>query len=68
MIYLSGIHPNVTNMIWVFYGSKFNQDISNWNTSNVTDMEGMFRLSKFNQDISLWILSLNPNIDDVSVQ
>ena len=38
----------------MFYGSKFNQDISKWNVSKVKDMSYMFTLSKFNQDISKW--------------
>ena len=38
----------------MFYGSKFNGDISNWDVSNVKNMCLMFRNSKFNQDISNW--------------
>lgn len=38
----------------MFYGSKFNNDISKWNTSNVIYMAAMFRRSVFNQDISNW--------------
>ena len=33
---------NVVNMRAMFAGTKFNQDISSWNTSNVTDMSYMF--------------------------
>ena len=32
----------VTNMSYLFYGSKFNGDISKWNVSNVKDMSYMF--------------------------
>ena len=45
---------NVTNMRYVFEGSKFNGDISKWDTSNVTTMYYMFYNSKFNSDISKW--------------
>ena len=35
--------------------SKFNADISNWDTSNVNDMRVMFKgADKFNADISNW--------------
>ena len=30
---------------WIFYGSKFNSDISKWDTSNVRDMDSMFKHS-----------------------
>ena len=30
----------------MFYGSQFNDDISQWNVSNVTDMTSMFEDSK----------------------
>ncbi len=37
---------------------KFNQDISNWDTSNVTNMSHMFSSAEsFNQDISNWSVS-----------
>ena len=46
---------NVVNMRAMFAGTKFNQDISSWNTSNVTDMSYMFASAvMFNQDISNW--------------
>ena len=46
---------NVTNMSYMFYHSKFNQNISNWNVSNVTTMKYMFgRASNFNQNLSSW--------------
>ena len=46
---------NVTNMISLFRGSVFNQDISNWNTNSLTQLGYAFSLtSAFNQDISNW--------------
>ena len=44
----------ITDMSFLFYGSKFNGDISKWDVSNVKDMPGMFMNSKFNGDISKW--------------
>jgi surface protein len=41
----------------MFAHSKFNQDISQWNTSRVENMQEMFAYSKFNQDISNWDFS-----------
>lgn len=41
----------------MFYGSKFNGDISQWDVSNVENMEGMFERSNFNRDISKWDVS-----------
>ena len=48
---------NVTNMSYLFFGSKFNGDISKWNVSNVTNMERMFENSFFRGDISKWDVS-----------
>lgn len=47
---------NVTNMSAMFaYVSKFNCDVSKWNTSNVLDMSRMFyHVSSFNGDVSRW--------------
>ena len=47
----------ITDMSFLFYGSKFNGDISEWNVSSVTDMSYMFYNSKFNRDISNWDVS-----------
>ena len=44
----------ITDMSYLFYGSKFDGDISRWDVSNVINMTGMFDRSKFNQDISKW--------------
>ena len=47
----------ITDMVSLFYDSKFNGDISEWNVSNVEHMDGMFDSSKFNGDISDWDVS-----------
>src|SRR5579875_2067273 len=49
----------ITDISYIFYGSnsKFNGDISKWNTSNVTDMTHIFRESFFTGDISNWDVS-----------
>ena len=47
----------ITDMSFLFYGSKFNGDISDWDVSNVTNMHGMFAFSKFDGDISNWDVS-----------
>jgi hypothetical protein len=38
----------------LFYSSRFNGDISEWNTANVESMIALFKNSKFNGDISSW--------------
>ena len=49
---------NVVNMRAMFAGTKFNQDISNWNTSKVTDMSYMFSsATAFNQPLNTWDVS-----------
>ena len=47
----------ITDMSFLFYGSKFNGDISNWDVSSVRDMHSMFNGSIFNGDISNWDVS-----------
>jgi len=49
-------------MSGMFYTSKFNQDISNWNVHNVENMTSMFSDSKFNRDISKWDISTASDI------
>ena len=44
----------IEDMSYLFYGSKFDGDISRWDVSNVINMTGMFDRSKFNQDIRKW--------------
>ena len=46
-------------MSWTFAGcTKFNQDISSWDTSNATVMEGVFeRAARFNQPLNTWNVS-----------
>ena len=56
---------NVTNMQDMFFYSKFNGDISQWNVSNVTDMDSMFKESKFNGDISKWNVSNVTNMREM---
>ena len=53
----------ITDMSYLFYGSKFDGDISRWDVSNVINMTGMFDRSKFNQDISNWYLSKVKKMD-----
>ena len=53
----------ITDMSYLFYGSKFDGDISRWDVSNVISMTGMFDRSKFNQDISNWDLSKVKKMD-----
>jgi len=43
-----------TDMNQMFSKTKFQGDISQWNTRNVTDMSYMFSNSKFQGDISQW--------------
>ena len=55
---------NVVNMRAMFAGTKFNQDISSWNTSKVTDMSHMFSgATAFNQPLNNWDVS---NVTDMS--
>ena len=50
----------ITNMFQLFFRSKFNGDISEWDVSNVESMCGTFEHSEFtgeNGDISNWDVS-----------
>ena len=47
----------ITDMSFLFYGSKFNGDISEWDVSGVSNMDEMFDSSEFNGDISNWDVS-----------
>ena len=47
----------ITDMSSLFYYSKFNGNISEWNVSNVNDMSQMFYASNFSGDISNWDVS-----------
>ena len=53
---------NVTDMMYMFYGSSFDGDISNWDVSNVKNMDFMFYYCKFDGDISNWDVS---NVKDM---
>lgn len=48
---------NITDMSWLFHGTRFEGDISEWDVSNVTNMRFMFDNSIFNGDISKWDVS-----------
>ena len=56
---------NVINTSYMLaYCEKFNEDISNWDTSQVADMSGMFNgASAFNQSIDAWDVSAVTNMD-----
>ena len=47
----------ITDMSFLFYGSKFDGDISEWNVSNVKDMSRMFGWSKF-YEYDVYVLRL----------
>jgi surface protein len=47
----------ISNFNSLFFQSKFNGNISRWNTSRATEMSYMFYQSKFNGDISSWNVS-----------
>ena len=55
----------ITDMADLFFGSKFNGDISDWDVSNVTNMAEMFYNSKFNGDISDWDVSNVTNMSEM---
>ena len=41
----------------MFFNSKFNEDISDWNVSNVLDMTDTFRLSPLEKNPPKWYIS-----------
>lgn len=47
----------IEDMSFLFAGSLFSGDISEWNVSKVKNMSYMFKNSKFNGDISKWDVS-----------
>ncbi len=55
--FFDDVSGNVTNMYKMFYGSDFNQDISDWDTSSVINMREMFSNSLFNQPLNDWDVS-----------
>ena len=57
----------VSDMSRMFYGaSKFNGDLSGWDTSSVTDMSRMFdRTTSFNGDLSTWDTSSVTDMSDM---
>lgn len=44
----------VTDMMAMFNGTKFNQDINDWDVSNVTNMTSMFENTPFNKPLDKW--------------
>ena len=59
---------DITNMALLFYDSKFNGNISQWDVSNVINMNNMFAGSEFNGDISNWNVSNVINMNDMFYQ
>jgi surface protein len=55
----------ITDMSFLFFGSNFNGNISEWDVSNVDDMNSMFYNSKFNGDISKWNVSSVKNMNSM---
>ena len=50
--------PTNASLQSLFFGARFNSDISNWDTANVGNMSDMFRESQdFDQDLSGWEVS-----------
>ena len=47
----------ISDMLYLFSDTPFNQDISSWDVSNVTNMGGMFSDTPFNQAIGSWDVS-----------
>jgi len=59
---LNDVKITTSDLNGLFRHSKFNGDISKWDTSEVEDMSAMFEYSKFNGDISEWDTS---NVEDM---
>lgn len=55
----------ITDMSFLFDGSKFNGDISKWDVSHVTNMGHMFYDSEFNGNISKWNVSKVEYMDEM---
>ena len=49
----------------MFYHSKFDQDISQWDVSQVKAMWSMFEKAQFNQDINAWQVNPKCNMKDM---
>ena len=57
---------HIKNMEGLFAFSRFNRDISGWNTSRVTDMSYMFfKAENFNQPIGSWNVSKVTDMRDM---
>ena len=53
----------ITSMSNLFWGTKFNGDISKWDVSNVISMSMMFDSTPFNGDIKDWNVSKVKNMN-----
>jgi surface protein len=62
----SGIPKIKTHILdFMFYNSKFNGDLSQWNVSNVTNMSYMFEKSQFNNNLRTWDVSNVTNMGGI---
>ena len=52
-------------MDYMFYKSKFNKNISNWDVSKTIEMKAMFESSSFNSDIFNWNVSCVKNMSSM---
>ena len=50
-------------MLYMFYESEFNGDISNWDVSNVNNMRGMFDKSPLQSNEPKWYKKINSNYE-----
>jgi len=53
----------ITDLSFLFHRSKFDGNISGWNTSNAKNIQALFYKSKFNGDISGWDVSSAESIN-----